>query len=250
MFGFLHRQAPGTVSVGKSDTGLKRSNNEDAFIVKPDMGFCVLADGMGGAAAGELASHIFVETALEVFSNSGSRSEEKIIELVQRSFKCANEGILNHIKENPHHQGMGCTAELMAFYNKGFVLGHVGDSRTYRFRKGELKQLTRDHSLVQDQVDQGLITKEEAKTHSHKNVILRAVGIKENLTVDIVRGRTASDDLFLLCSDGLTDMVDDTVIIGALSSITSLPQKADNLVELAKSAGGNDNITVVLSKII
>jgi serine/threonine protein phosphatase PrpC len=145
---------------------------------------------------------------------------------------------------------MGCTAELVGFFNEGFVLGHMGDSRTYRFRNGQLKQLTQDHSLVQDQIDHGLITPAEARNHPLRNVILRAVGVKKSAALDLIRGKAFPGDLFLLCSDGLTDMVDDTLIQETLSSSIVLPEKVENLVELAKSAGGYDNITVVLSEIV
>jgi serine/threonine protein phosphatase PrpC len=250
MFALSHTRIPQIVSFGKSDRGLKRSNNEDAFVVRPELGLCLVADGMGGAAAGELASGIFAETTLEVFSKAEGQSEQEIVKLVQRAFGRANERILNHVKQNPHHRGMGCTAELVSFSHDSFVLGHMGDSRTYRFRTGQLKQLTQDHSLVQDQVDQGLITPAEARNHPMRNVILRAIGVKESLALDLLRGKTLSGDLFLLCSDGLTDMVDDTVIEEVLSSKIALPQKVARLIELANSAGGHDNITIVLSEIV
>ncbi len=241
---------PKGVSFGKSEAGPKRPNNEDAFCVKPELGFCLVTDGMGGAAAGELASRLFVEATAEVFSCSGGRSEEETVELVKRAFATANERIAGHVKGNPLHMGMGCTAELLAFSHEGFVLGHMGDSRTYRFRNGQLKQLTQDHSLVQNEIDQGLITPAEARKHPLRHVILRAVGIEESLALDLIRGKTFSRDLFLLCSDGLTDMVHEAQIQDVLSSASALPQKVERLVELAKSAGGNDNITVVLSEII
>ena len=250
MFGLSHTRIPQIASFGKSDRGLKRSNNEDAFVVRPDLGLCLVADGMGGAAAGELASSIFAETTLEIFSKVEGQSEQETLEIVQRAFGWANERILNHVKENPHHQGMGCTAELVVFSDESFVIGHIGDSRTYRFRTGALKQLTRDHSVVQDQLDKGLINPSEARNHPMRNVILRAVGIKESLSLDLVKGKIKSGDLFLLCSDGLTDMVDDTLIQEVLSSTMALPQKVEKLIDLANSAGGYDNITVVLSEVI
>ena len=250
MFGRSHKQMHEIASFGKSDAGLKRTNNEDAFMIRPDLGVCLVADGMGGAAAGEVASRIFAETTLEVFSQARYQSEQETLELVQMAFKWANERILDHVKENPHHKGMGCTAELVGFFNKGFVLGHMGDSRTYRFRNGQLTQLTQDHSLVQDQIDQGLITPAEARNHPLRNVILRAVGVKKIAALDLIRGKAFPGDLFLLCSDGLTDMVDDTLIRETLSSSIALPEKVENLVELAKSAGGYDNITVVLSEVV
>mgnify|MGYP006272586129 CR=1 FL=1 len=236
---------------GRTDVGLKRSNNEDAFVVRPEMNFCLVADGMGGAAAGELASRYFAETALELFTkNNHHPGEKELLTIVQRAFTLSNKRILDHVKKKPSHEGMGCTAELMAFFDGGFVLGHMGDSRTYRFRGGELKQLTHDHSLVQNMVDQGMISKEEARTHSHRNVILRAVGIEKNVSLDLIRGKTRPGDLYLMCSDGLTDMVDDHLIQEVLTSDISLPQKVEGFIELAKLAGGSDNITVVLSHVI
>lgn len=234
---------------GKSDVGLKRRNNEDAFVISPEFGFCLAADGMGGAAAGELASRFFAETATEVFSGSDTRTERERLELVQKTFSLANKRILDHVGRNIHHKGMGCTAELLAFSDEGFVLGHIGDSRTYRLRDGQLKQLTQDHSLVQGQIDQGLITKAEARNHRLRNVILRAVGVNENLALDLLSGKIFPGDLFLLCSDGLTDMVDDAIIHQVLTSVIPLSQKADQLIDLANTAGGMDNITVVLSGI-
>ena len=235
---------------GKTDAGLVRPNNEDTFLIKADTGLCLVSDGMGGAAAGELASRIFTETALEIFSADADQSENRTLEKVKKTFRSAHERILAHVEGNPHHQGMGCTAELIAFHEHGFIIGHIGDSRIYRLRNGELKQLTKDHSLVQDQIDQGLITPDEAKNHSLRNVILRAVGINESLALDILRGKTYAGDLFLLCSDGLTDMVDDRLISQILYSDIALPQKTEKLVEMAKSAGGRDNITVVLANIL
>jgi len=240
---------PNIAFFGKSDVGLKRTNNEDTFVVSHELEFCLAADGMGGAAAGELASLIFAETATKVFSGSGKRSEKESLKLVRESFTSANKKILDHTARNIEHKGMGCTAELVAFTNGGYVLGHVGDSRTYRLRDGQLEQLTRDHSFVQDQINQGLITPEEAKKHHLRNVILRAVGVSDNLSLDLLRGKVFPGDLFLLCSDGLTDMVEDSLILQVLSSPISLPQKADVLIDAAKSAGGRDNVTVVLSEI-
>ena len=244
-----YRNIPEINFVGKSDSGLKRTNNEDNFIVSTELGFCLVADGMGGAAAGEIASRIFTETTLELFSSSSGRYEKKTIELVQRAFSFANERILSHVKKDPHHKGMGCTAELIAFSDKDFVIGHMGDSRTYCLRDGQLKQLTMDHSLVQNQINQGLITMAEARNHPLRNVILRAVGIKKKLALDLVRGIMFPGDLFLLCSDGLSDMIDDNLIRDILLSTSTLLQKVEKLIESANAAGGYDNITVVLFEV-
>lgn len=234
---------------GNSDIGLVRKTNEDIFVVEQDAGFCLVADGMGGAAAGEVASRIFLESALEVFLGYESASKENAQENVQKTFRLANEKIIDHVTRNPQHQGMGCTAELIKFFDTGFVLGHVGDSRTYRIRDGILKQLTKDHSLVQNQIDQGLLTPEQARDHSLRNIILRAVGTEENLALDLINGNIYPGDIFLLCSDGLTDMISDDLILRNLISALDLSQKTDKLIELANSAGGKDNVTVVLVEI-
>ncbi len=237
-------------SFGKSDAGLRRSNNEDAFVADPDRGYASVADGMGGQASGEVASRIFIETVTDVFSNARPASEEDCLQLIQDAFRLSNERIITAAADNPRHRGMGCTGEVAAFFNGGYAVGHVGDSRTYLFRAGELRQVTLDHSLVQEQVDQGLITAAEARMHSLRHVILRAVGTKEELAVDLIRGKTMPGDIFLLCSDGLTDMVEDGAIRDALSITEGLEQKVDRLIRLALSAGGYDNITAVLCEII
>ncbi|MBP1712160.1 MAG: protein serine/threonine phosphatase [Deltaproteobacteria bacterium] len=175
-------------SFGQTDTGLKRSNNEDSFLCHPDLALWAVADGMGGAASGEVASRIFVDTAFEVFSGIEATAAKEDSLIVQEIFRIANERIFLSAKNNRQYHGMGCTAELLAFSGEDYLVGHVGDSRTYLFRDGDLKQLTRDHSLVQDQLDRGLITVEEAKNHALRNVILRAVGVEEALAVDFIRG--------------------------------------------------------------
>jgi len=240
---------PEMMAFGISDIGLRRMNNEDAFIVDPGKGLFVVADGMGGEAAGEVASRIFADTTMEIFSNIKRQSEKEAVELVQDAFRLANERILNRAKENSQQQGMGCTAELMAFSSPSYVVGHVGDSRTYLYRQGQLRQITRDHSLIQDQIDQGLITPAEAKRHFFKNVILRAVGVNETLAVDLIRGKASPGDIFLLCSDGLTDMVDDDSIKNIISLPLTLRQRVNQLIASAKSAGGVDNITVILCEV-
>ena len=204
---------------------------------------------MGGAAAGEVASRIFVETAAVVLSGERA-SEEETVELVQKAFSTANESILDQARENPRYRGMGCTAEVAVFFQRSFVIGHVGDSRTYLFRQGHLEQITKDHSLVQEQVDRGLITAAEARHHPHRHVIARAVGVDGKLEIDLVKGELLPGDCILLCSDGLTDMVDDPSIQDLLSRPLAVSQKVEALIGLAKAAGGHDNITVVLCTLI
>jgi len=234
---------------GKTDVGRKRSNNEDIFAIEPNLGFCLVADGLGGAAAGELASRIFLETALDVFGQADSSTAAEVSKKIQISFNMANENILKHTQINPAHKGMGCTAELMAFYEEGFVLGHIGDSRTYRYRNGRFMRITRDHSLVQDQIDKGVIAPENARNHPMRNVIHKAVGIDNQVELDIVKSKVLPRDQYLLCSDGLTDMVEDEKILRALKMDLTLDQKVEQLIEMALSAGGRDNVSVVLLKI-
>lgn len=235
-------------SFGKTDIGLNRLTNEDVFYIDPEMGFCLVADGMGGAAAGELASSIFADSVREMFAKNPDRINCDTTELVKAAFQDANSRILEHISVNPRHEGMGCTAELLVLQDNEIVLGHIGDSRTYRFRKGHLSQLTRDHSLVQEQIEHGLITVHEARKHPLRNVISRAVGITGTFTPDIVKISLQDNDLFLNCSDGLTDMIADDQISDVLASEGNLEQKVQALIDLAKIAGGHDNITLVLSR--
>ena len=241
---------PQKVFAGKTDTGLKRENNEDAFSLNPELDFCLAADGMGGAAAGEIASSVFAEAALEIFSNNTSRSEKEILYRVHKAYSHANQKILEHVAHHPDHQGMGCTAELLALFEQGFILGHVGDSRTYRLRNGQLKQLTQDHTLVQQQLQEGLISADQIKHHPMRNLILRAVGINEELTIDLLKGKTGPGDIYLLCSDGLTDMISDDQIQDILGTDNHIHRKVEELIETANAAGGYDNITVVLVAII
>jgi serine/threonine protein phosphatase PrpC len=237
---------PHKIFAGKTDIGLKRENNEDAFSLNPELDFCLVADGMGGAAAGEVASKIFAEAAFEIFSNNTSRSEKEILYRVHQTYSHANQKILEHVTHHPDHQGMGCTAELLAFFDEGFILGHIGDSRTYRLSNGQLEQLSQDHTLVQQQLQEGLISADQIKHHPMRNLILRAVGIKEELTIDLLKGKSCPEDLFLLCSDGLTDMISDDQSQDILCADIHVHRKAEELIETAKAAGGHDNITVVL----
>ncbi len=241
---------PQKIFAGKTDIGLKRENNEDAFCLNPELDFCLAADGMGGAAAGEVASTIFAEATLEIFSNNTSRSEKEILYRVHKAYSHANQKILEHVARHPDHQGMGCTAELLAFFDEGFILAHIGDSRTYRLRNGKLKQLTQDHTLVQQQLQEGLISADQIKHHPMRNLILRAVGINEELTIDLLKGKIWPEDQFLLCSDGLTDMISDDQIQDILGADNHIDRKVEELIEAAKTAGGYDNITVVLAAII
>jgi PPM family protein phosphatase len=237
------------VSAGATDVGLWRSNNEDACLVMPELDLFAIADGMGGAAAGEVASSYFIETARTVFEDRGSASKENDYELVQNVFRQTNERIFEHSAQYPDDEGMGCTGDLLVFHGNRYVIGHSGDSRVYLLRDGNLKQLTRDHSWVQLQVDQGLLTPEEARNHPRKNIILRALGTDPIVSFDMLEGRGLGRDIFLLASDGLTDMVEDAVIQEMLVSTGTVQQKVKNLIKAALSAGGRDNVTVILCEV-
>jgi PPM family protein phosphatase len=234
---------------GASDIGLRRDNNEDAFLVCAEIGVFAVADGMGGAAAGEVASAIFIEAVRELFGDSAPATAEQASAQVQEAFRLANERMVSHVAALPEHRGMGCTAELLVLTGDRYLVGHVGDSRTYLLREGELRQITRDHSLVQQMVDQGQISASEARHHSRKNVVLRALGADLQLSLDLVRGSLFPNDLFLLCSDGLTDMLEDASIKKALLFPVSLSEKVGLLIDGAKAAGGRDNVTVVLCQV-
>lgn len=237
------------VSAGATDVGLRRSNNEDNYLILQEAGMLTVADGMGGAAAGEVASGIFVESAAEIFKEGHVASADHASVMVQDAFRLANERMIEHVRKYPDHQGMGCTAELLVITGERYVLGHVGDSRGYVLREGELRQITKDHSLVQQQVDKGLISKADARNHAMKNVVLRALGANIELSLDLIRGRVVPGDLFLLCSDGLTDMLEDEEIKKVVASSRRLEEKVKLLIDGAKAAGGRDNVTVVLCQL-
>jgi protein phosphatase len=237
-------------SCGRTDAGLRRSNNEDAFVSAADLGVLALADGMGGAASGEVASGIFADTVRERFSAGPPPSVGEAEELVLRSFLLANRRILELAARAPEHRGMGCTGEMVVFADDRYVVGHVGDSRVYLFRGGRLRQVTNDHSFVQEQVDRGLLTSVQARIHPWRHMLLRAIGIHDSLEVDLLSGKAHPEDLFLLCSDGLTDMIGDPLIEERLGSGLSLGEKAERLVRDACDAGGYDNVTVVLGRVL
>ena len=237
-------------SCARTDVGMRRANNEDAFVSIPELGLLALADGMGGAASGEVASGIFADTVREVFLAGPTGSDEEAEECVRRAFLLANQRIRDLAAREPAHKDMGCTGEMVVFTGDGYVVGHVGDSRIYLFRGGRLRQVTKDHSFVQEQVDQGILTPGQARVHAYRHMILRAVGIHDSLAVDLISGKAYEGDLFLLCSDGLSDMVEDSLIEETLASDASLDEKADRLVRNACDAGGHDNVTVLLGLVL
>jgi serine/threonine protein phosphatase PrpC len=238
-----------TEAVGRTDAGRVRLNNEDAFLVRDDLPLYVVADGMGGAAAGEIASQIFVQTAVEVFSNGLKRGMDRA-SLVLAVFEVAHRRIKDDARRRPHHSGMGCTAEVLTFERDRYYLGHVGDSRTYIWDGGSLRLLTRDHTYVQQQLESGVISSEEARHHRLRHILSRAVGQEDAIEVDQHSGFVRPGALFLLCSDGLTAELTDDEIVEALRRCDTIAERADCLVSNAREAGGRDNIAVVLSRVI
>ncbi len=232
-----------------TDRGLRRSLNEDACLADTSARCFTVADGVGGAAAGEVASGLFISTVSDTVQFADNRSEEDAVRIIEKTFLKANGAIFTYAAKHPECSGMACTAELLLLHDWGFVLGHVGDSRTYRFRSNRLERLTRDHSFVQQQLDSGKISADEAKNHRYRNVILRAVGADESIDVDIVRGAVQPGDLFLSCTDGLTNMVGESDISDCLRRGEQLAETAKKLVETANENGGRDNITLILVRV-
>ena len=237
-----------TVRLGRSavvsDTGRRRRRNEDSYVCEPPL-FAV-ADGMGGAQAGEVASGLAAAVLAE--ADGDELREERIIELIQE----ANRRVFKRSNEDPSASGMGTTMTVAVTGGDGKVLiGHVGDSRAYRIRGGTLEQLTKDHSLVGELMRSGKLSPEEAETHPQRSVITRAVGTEPDVDVDIFTVDTEAGDVFLLCSDGLTDMVPDDAIQSLLSQgEVDLEGVARSLVEAANTSGGEDNITVLVFEIV
>ncbi len=244
-------------SFGISDIGMKRSNNEDAYLLNDTLGLYMVADGMGGHAGGEFASRLavtLVEDVMQVYCGGAETHSfyfnglEDVIsppEALTLALKIANERIIRSTDTKPELKGMGTTA-VVVFLSAGTAhLAHVGDSRIYRLRSGKLRQMTDDHSLVNEQLRQGVITAEEAKRHQFKNVITRSIGIQEQLEVDTFALELQSGDRFLLCSDGLSNMLGEEDLRQTLAQ-GDLASACRRLIELANEHGGDDNVTVVL----
>lgn len=220
--------------------GKVRQNNEDALIVIEPRTF-VVADGMGGANAGEVASQMLVETVKNFLSKTPTPWSEEILE---QAILLANDKILNAAQRNTEFQGMGTTATILSLDGGQAHFAHVGDSRLYRLRGNEFRQLTTDHSYVELLVRRGELTAEEARVHPMKNVLLQVVGAIPEIFIDTASFEVSGGDTFLLCTDGLTNMVDDATIAEILLT-TSNP--ADALIDAALNRGGRDNVSVIVA---
>jgi len=241
-----------------SDVGRKRKGNEDSLVANPEQRLFVVADGMGGHAAGEIASKVAVDSINEFVCLTGGDEEvtwpfglDDTISYdgnrLKTAVRFANRKVLEATKEKSEYEGMATTVAAVLVDGASANLGHVGDSRIYLFRGSELLQLTSDHSWVNEQLQNGIISAEQARTHPLRNVVTRALGGKADLQVDMQTHALASGDILLLCSDGLTTMVPDEHIARILSDAAGDIEKgADELVAEANARGGEDNITVLL----
>ena len=247
--------------VGVTDTGRVREHNEDTFGTDADIGLVVLADGMGGYKAGEVASGITVRTVMGLVKEAveredlSHRDEESGLSrpgiLLRDAIQRANKIIHQTAKTQANCEGMGTTVVAGLFFDDKLTIAHVGDSRLYRMRDGRLQQVTQDHSLLQELVDRGFYTPEEAARASAKNYVTRALGVEPTVDVEITEVEALKDDVYLLCSDGLSDMVEDDDIQLTISTFgANLETLAKQLVLLSNDNGGRDNISIVLVRVL
>jgi protein phosphatase len=244
-----------------SDPGMVRSHNEDSIAADPVNGLVVLADGMGGYNAGEVASGmattVIVNEIRQILASAkpydvDSRTSEEIAaRLVREQVLKANTSIYQAAQSQPQYAGMGTTLIVCLFYDNRMLVAHLGDSRLYLLRDGNFSQVTRDHSLLQEQIDSGIITPEQAKRAQHKNLVTRALGIDPIVEPEIHEYAAKAGDIYLLCSDGLCDMVDDEDIGMTLQTLGgNLKLAAQQLVQMANDNGGRDNVSVILVRVL
>ena len=244
---------------GQTDVGLVRDHNEDAIGCDEDIALTVLADGMGGHRGGEMASAITVSTILEYILNkskeikSGETDEASGYSAeslaIHEAVTLANKNVHDSSEANTQYRGMGTTVVVAMFYDNRFTVAHVGDSRLYRLRDNELEQITRDHSLMQELIDRGFYTPEQARNSLNKNLVTRAIGIDANVQIDVQEDIVMVDDIYLLCSDGVTDMIEDHLIKSAIiTNSDDLEMAASEIIKLSNEHGGKDNISALLIK--
>lgn len=244
---------------GYTHVGMKRNHNEDNYLILPDEHLCCVADGMGGHASGEIASKIAVDELAEFFRMTSSDQEATWPFKMDKTrnydenrlatgIKLANKSIFDKACSDLKFKGMGTTIVSLHFTNNMAYVAHVGDSRVYYFRQGVLYQVTEDHSLLNDYLKAKKLTQEEIENFPHKNVIVRALGMKDTVQVDVTRVEAQEGDVFLLCSDGLSGMVPDPQMQELLGRTSELEKACSQLIDAANAAGGNDNVTCVLAR--
>ena len=234
-----------------TDPGLARENNEDSVTFDEPTRLAILADGMGGYNAGEIASGMattFIKSELGRWLQQAGRhaNTREVRRAMEICVDNANRSIFNAANSNPQYSGMGTTLVLGVFQDAKLMLGHIGDSRCYRLRGMEFSQITKDHSLLQEQMDAGLITAEQAATSSNKNLVTRALGVEDAVLLEVNEHKVEPGDIYLMCSDGLSDMVDDEAIAKILGSDLQLEQRVTQLIDTANANGGRDNISVLV----
>ena len=242
-------KALGITSAGRTDVGVIRSGNEDNYLMVPDRGVYIVADGMGGHAAGEVASEMAVRIIARELGDLSSVSDSTAAERVRTSIMQANSAIFERTLSEQDKRGMGTTATAMVLLGGNYLIGQVGDSRAYVLRDGALTQVTKDHSYVQEQVDAGYLSPEEARTHPYSNVITRCVGANVDVAPDVYSGALRPGDVYLLASDGLTGMIEDEDLHRMMLRAVDPQQLADELVDEANRRGGLDNVTVIVIRI-
>jgi len=228
-----------------------RSGNEDHYAAEadPQRGLFIVADGMGGHAAGEVASEMAVQIVVRELTEIRDLETNGVERRVAESLKTANHAIHERTLTEVDKQGMGTTVSVLIIAGRRYLIGQVGDSRVYLLRDGALTQLTKDHSYVQEQVDAGFLTPEQARYHPYSNVITRCVGASQDVEPDIYRGEVKIGDVFLVASDGLTGMVDDRRLQTLLLSRTTPDRKVHQLIQEANGRGGLDNITAIVVEV-
>jgi protein phosphatase len=233
----------------RTDVGVVRSGNEDTYLMANERGLFVVADGMGGHAAGEVASEMAARLIAERFAPVKGMSDDELMGQMVGAIRAANSAIFERTLQEHDKRGMGTTATALVLLPRRYLIGHVGDSRAYILRGGVLTQLTKDHSYVQEQVDAGRLTPEEARVHPYANVITRCVGSNGDVVPDLYVGSLDPGDLLLLASDGLTGMIEDHDLQAILEQDVTLEEQVDMLIADANRRGGLDNVTVVLVRI-
>lgn len=234
----------GMLAEAATHTGLVRQNNEDAYILIPKLQLYGVADGMGGHAAGEVASSLAVDALVKYIQrNAGSAQPEKVL---AGAVQHANREIYRQAQKEPSRAGMGTTLSVAWVFESTVYLAHVGDSRIYLFRNDTLKLLTKDHSFVGEMMRNGNMTQEEAQHHPQRNLLTRALGIEQDVLVDTDRVSLKEQDTLLLCTDGLSSLLSSEEICQVLSNPDNLSSKLNVLIDLALKRGGHDNITVLL----
>ena len=244
---------------GLSDVGMRREKNEDSYLINAGIGLFIVADGMGGHVGGEFASQLAVKTVEEIVDEIHRNDETSILEdndikpddyisQLKYAIQMASNNIYDEAKKESSLKGMGTTSVVLLVRNDRVFIANVGDSRGYLIRDGQITQLTEDHSLVGEQLRAGVISEYAAKGHKLRNIITRSVGFQEEVEIDVVVKIPREGDIYMLCSDGLTNMVDDNELLEIINENT-LEESCHVLVDMANARGGDDNITLILNRI-